>query len=250
MNTLRNPAILFLLGCCFYFFLCFQASAESELDAQVRDRIRQGIEAFISDDSIINIQPTPLHNIYQVQIGLDLIYIDGDGRFALRGDLLDLQDKLNLTENWKKRQRGIMLKRMPQQELIEFAPEQAHYTIYAFTDVQCGYCRTFHRDVPELNRHGIAVRYLAFPVIGDPSFAHQLMESVWCAKDPKQALTQAKKGVQIEPLRCDNPVSRHLQLGREFGITGTPAIYSEDGTQLGGYLVPQELIKILQQQAL
>ena len=34
---------------------------------------------------------------------------------------------------------------------------------YIFTDVDCGYCRKLHKEVPALNKAGIEVRYLAFP---------------------------------------------------------------------------------------
>jgi thiol:disulfide interchange protein DsbC len=31
-------------------------------------------------------------------------------------------------------------------------------------------------------------------------------------------------------------------LGRRVGVDGTPAIYAADGTQLGGYLSPPEML--------
>ncbi|HBS16032.1 MAG TPA: protein-disulfide isomerase, partial [Alcanivorax sp.] len=31
------------------------------------------------------------------------------------------------------------------------------------------------------------------------------------------------------------------QLGLEFGVRGTPAVYTAEGAQLGGYVTPQQL---------
>jgi len=34
-------------------------------------------------------------------------------------------------------------------------------------------------------------------------------------------------------------------LGQKIGFDGTPAVYSADGTQVGGYLAPQQMLATL-----
>jgi len=36
-------------------------------------------------------------------------------------------------------------------------------------------------------------------------------------------------------------VEAQFALGQRLGITGTPAVFAADGTQLGGYLPPQQM---------
>ena len=37
-------------------------------------------------------------------------------------------------------------------------------------------------------------------------------------------------------------MTRDYDLGRRIGLDGTPAIYAPDGTQLGGYVAPAEML--------
>ena len=100
--------------------------------------------------------------------------------------------------------------------------------------------------MPEINRQGIAVKYLAFPRAGVGSSSFKDMESVWCSSDKNKALTEAKLSGKVRKAECKNPVATQFMLGREIGVRGTPAIYLENGKYLSGYLPPDELIKALE----
>ena len=67
------------------------------------------------------------------------------------------------------------------------------------------------------------------------------MVAVWCAADPKKALTDAKNDRPVPYRNCKNPVTMEYNLGQRVGLTGTPMILASDGTQLGGYVPPEEL---------
>jgi thiol:disulfide interchange protein DsbC len=43
-------------------------------------------------------------------------------------------------------------------------------------------------------------------------------------------------------------IARHYQLGQDIGLTGTPAIVTEDGTLIGGY-VPADALSVRLDQA-
>jgi thiol:disulfide interchange protein DsbC len=110
-----------------------------------------------------------------------------------------------------------------------------------FTDVECGYCRKFHSQIADYNRQGIAVQYVAFPRMGLGSDDFRKMVAVWCAANPRQALTDAKNDRPVPYRNCKNPVTMQYNLGQRMGLTGTPMILAEDGTQLGGYVPPEKL---------
>ncbi|NNC55525.1 MAG: DsbC family protein, partial [Pseudomonadales bacterium] len=109
--------------------------------------------------------------------------------------------------------------------------------IYVFTDVDCYYCQKLHREVGQLNDLGVEVRYLAYPRAGVNSPVHKKLASAWCAKDPRDALTKLKAGEDIPENECaKNPIASQFHLGNRLGVSGTPAIFSESGKQLGGYV--------------
>ena len=43
-------------------------------------------------------------------------------------------------------------------------------------------------------------------------------------------------------MKCDNPVAEEYKLGAQVGVDGTPTIFAPDGTKIGGYLSPAEMV--------
>lgn len=212
-------------------------------EEQVAERLTRTLQQVFPDMEITSVTSTPIENIYEVMIGTDVIYMTGDARFVLKGDLIDMKERRNLSEDVRSRSRADSLKNIPESEYIEFASKDSKDIIYVFTDVDCSYCRKLHRDVPELNDNAITVRYLAYPRAGIGSSVHRLMEDVWCAEDRQQALTDAKAGRLVKTSECKNPVENQYALGRKLGVRGTPAIFLENGRALSGYMPPDELLR-------
>ena len=47
------------------------------------------------------------------------------------------------------------------------------------------------------------------------------------------------------PKTCDNPVQHDYELGQRIAVTGTPAVFTAQGAQLGGYLPPEQMAQRL-----
>ena len=131
--------------------------------------------------------------------------------------------------------------------MIVFSPKEVKHTISVFTDIDCGYCRKLHNEMHKYNELGIKVRYLAYPRSGPGTPSFIKAENVWCADDRQQALTDAKNGKEVKSKACDNPVKQEFLIGTQVGVTGTPAIFLENGQLLPGYFPAERLIKILEQ---
>jgi len=209
------------------------------------EAIRKSLQGVFPELEVTRIRETRISGLYEVLIGPDLVYASKDGRYIFQGDLIDLREKRNMSEEIRSGIRSDMLSEISRDDYIEFSPENPRYTIYVFTDIDCGYCQRLHRDVPELNRRGVAVRYLAFPRNGLDSKTYRQMVSVWCAPDRRKAMNEAKQGMRVREKSCKNPVSRQFALGRDIGVRGTPAIYTESGRPLAGYLPPDRLLQAL-----
>ena len=216
-----KASFLILLG----FIFPLVVSAENNLE----EDIANGLSRLVPDAEIDNIQTTPVDGLYQVMIGPDIIYMTRDGAYVFKGDLLDIANRKNLTESVRAGARVKLLADLDKNDYIEFEAKDPEYAIYVFTDIDCGYCRKLHRDVPELNARGISVRYLAYPRAGVNSATGREMSSIWCAKDKKSALTAAKNNESVETQKCDDPVAEQYELGQRLGVRGTPAIYLQNG---------------------
>ena len=221
---------------------CAPAGAAEAPEAVISKSLKQAFP----DLDITRISPSVVPGLYEVMLGAELIYVTPDGRYLFDGDVLDLHSKENISEQKRAGARVGVLAAVPRDEMIEFEPPEPKYSVYVFTDISCGYCRRLHKDVPELNRLGIGVHYLAFPRMGTDSDTFKEMEAVWCAPDRKKALTDAKQGLPVKESTCRNPVRKQFELGVAMGVTGTPGVYTAHGRRLPGYMPPKELLKALQ----
>lgn len=212
-------------------------------DNGVEQRVVEQLRSVFPKLTVEQIKESHIQGLYEVMLGAEVLYASADGRYIVQGDMIDLKNRRNLSEQQRSKARVKILRDIPKNEIVAFPPAKTKHSVYVFTDISCGYCRRLHRDVEALNQGGIAVNYLAFPRQGAGSANFRDMESVWCAADRTQAMTDAKFGKGVKSAKCANPVAKHFELGQVIGVRGTPAIYLENGQQVGGYLPPEELIK-------
>ncbi|MES9991846.1 MAG: DsbC family protein [Candidatus Thiodiazotropha sp.] len=132
---------------------------------------------------------------------------------------------------------------IPADEMIVYASNSKQRHITVFTDIDCGYCRKLHAEVPALNASGVDVRYVAFPRAGIGSDSYKKYVSVYCADEPERALTDAKMGVVLKPVNCANPVEKNFNLGKELEVKGTPMIVVDDGSVISGYMKARKLLR-------
>lgn len=194
-----------------------------------------------------DVRPSQIPGVYQVAIGADTAYVSADAKYVIAGDLYEIDTRTNITEASRSVARSQALAKLDERDMIVFRPAVVKHTITVFTDVECGYCRKLHSQIDELNKLGVQVRYLAYPRAGEGSEDWHKMEAVWCAKDRKAAITQAKLGQEVKSQGCGaTPVGKQHQLGQDLGVRGTPAIFTTKGDYIGGYLPPDELVKQLE----
>lgn len=211
------------------------------------DAARAALQALAPQAKIDKIEAAPMPGYRQVIVAGQLVYVSDDGKYMLQGTLYDAQAKRNLSAARLAIENKSKVDAVPREKRIVFAPSgKPKYKVTVFTDFDCGYCRKLHAEIAEINKRGIQVDYLFFPRSGPgtPSFDKAI--SVWCAKDRNAAFTAAKSGVEPAPLKCDNPVAEQFNLGAAIGVDGTPTILAPDGSKLGGYLPPDQLLARLQ----
>ncbi len=222
------------------------APAMSKTVAGTADaRAIEAIRALNPQVKVDRVGKAPLPGFREALVGGQVVYVSDDGRYLFLpgsgGALFDASTRKNLSEGALAGMRKELLQTIPASERIVFAPPNPKYTVAVFTDVECGYCRKLHGEIAEYNKQGIAIEYLAFPRMGIGSDDYKKMVSVWCAADRKAALTAAKSDGRLVSKDCKNTVTMQYDVGQRAGLTGTPMILTEDGTQVGGYVPPAQL---------
>ena len=210
-------------------------------------KVQDAIKTLVPDARIDSITRSELPGFYEVVLGGQPLYVSADGRYLISGALWDIGAKRNLTEARLAGLRKSTLDAVGADQRIVFPASQPKHVITVFTDIDCGYCRRLHQQMAEYNNAGITVEYLFFPRAGIGSESYDKAVSVWCAADRNAALTKAKNGEPLENKTCANPIASQFDLGHKVGVSGTPAVIAEDGTQIGGYLTPEQMIARLDQ---
>ena len=213
---------------------------------QVRQKVGEKFDLIAPE----NVNQSPVDGWYTIQKGSVVAYISADGRYLLQGDMIDLDNQVNLSEVRRNDARRELMASVSDDEVIMFSPAKVAYTISVFTDVECIYCRRLHSQIDEYLAHGIEVRYLLYPRNGPASRSWNTSEDVWCAEDRNSALTMAKLDRKFASASCESSIVQdHYTMGRDVGLNGTPAIVLDDGTLISGYLPPDQLKDRLDQLA-
>lgn len=222
------------------------ALVAAEGDPAELEQVRARVSATFDEIQPEHISASPVPGWYTIRKGAIVAYVSGDGRYLLQGDLIDLEEEVNLSEQARNESRKEILESLPEEKMIVFSPENPKHSVAVFTDIDCTYCRRFHSQINEYLAQGIEVRYLLYPRSGPNSPSWKKAEDVWCADNRNQALTLAKLDQQFDTSKCDaSIVSNHYSLGQDVGLRGTPAIVLEDGTLVSGYLPPMQLAETL-----
>ncbi len=231
--------------------ICCSASVSvaSDVSEKVKNDIRTQLGASLPALTITSIEKTTFSGLFEVSSTSDQpLLVSADGRHIIAGEVYELDGHkiTNLTEQKRESSRAATMAAIPESEKLSFVPEgKTKATIAVFTDIDCGYCRKLHKEVPKLNAMGIRVDYLGYPRAGVGSNSYNKLVSAWCSEDPMGAMTKAKNGTVIPTKSCENPVARHLQLGQRVGVNGTPAIVLDSGKLLPGYVPADALAKQL-----
>lgn len=206
----------------------------------------------IGNAKIDDVAETSLDDVWQVQIGNQYVYLLDNGKYALMGDLVNLENGRNLTE--LSRRLGVVEKisEFTDQDLVIFAAkDETKATLNVFTDTSCPYCQKLHSEIDKLQEAGITVRYFPYARGGSRGPGYQHLKSVWCAEDRKQAMTDAKNQLFDELPSGDCAaaamIDRGYQAGNQLGIRGTPALIKGNGEKIEGYVPYRELIPQLLQ---
>ena len=217
--------------------------------AELGEKLVASLKALNPELEVASVSESGIDGVVLVELaGGGLLYGTADGRHVIEGSLYWLGDGgiVNLTEQRRAVKRRELLAEVDAEDMVVFSPDEPpKASVAIFTDVDCGHCRKLHMEMDEINALGIEVRYLAFPRAGPGSRSYEKTVSAWCAKDAQQAITELKMGGSIPDRSCANPVMEQYELGQAMGVTGTPAIITDEGTLLPGYVPAAELAAAL-----
>ena len=225
-----------------FLFIALSFFAGITLAQSVPQIVQDKAAELIPDRLPDSVVATPVAGLYEVTFGIQVVYLFEDGQHLLSGDLINLDQGTNLTEDARKSGRKSVIDGLDEAGMVVFSPSETISSITVFTDTECGYCVRLHNEIDQLLAAGVEVRYLGYPRAGVQSPSFDTLVSVWCSDDPQQAMTDAKSGRTVEPRSCKTDIARHMEAAEGVGVRGTPTIVLQDGKTIPGYVPAGELI--------
>jgi thiol:disulfide interchange protein DsbC len=232
MKFVKSIAVLGLLACSLV-----PAFAQ---EAVIRKNLAEKFPAFEKIDEVTR---TPMNGLYEVRVGFDIFYTDERGDYLLQGNLLDVKNRRNLTEERVEKLTAVDFDKLPVKDAFKLVRGDGKRKLAVFEDPNCGYCKRFEQDLTNVDN--VTVYLFLYPVLGQDSIVKS--RNIWCAKDKVKAWNDwMLRNTPPVAAECDMaPIKRNRDFGQKHNITGTPTLIFSNGTRAPGAISAQEVEKML-----
>ena len=223
--------VIGVIGAISYYMISFVPTAERRAAAPSdADAVRDALVALHDPAAarVVDAAPSALAGFIEARVDGGVVYVSQNGRYVISGSVRDTTTGEDLTAKVLDATRAAAIAALDPSARIVFAPEHPKAAVTVFTDIDCPFCRRFQEHVGELNRRGITVTYLPFPLNLHPQ-ADRKAQAVWCADNPRAAFQAAMAGIDPGIGSCVSAVAASVHLAEALGISGTPTMIGEDG---------------------
>lgn len=213
----------------------------SAQEAAIRKNLGERIPQLQAIDEVTK---SPMAGLYEIRVnGTEIYYTDADGNYLIQGNLIDTRQRRNLTEERVDKLTAINFDSLPLKDAFTMVHGNGKRKMAVFEDPNCGYCKRFERDLKKVDN--VTVYLFLYPILSADS--SEKSRNIWCAKDKVKAWEDwMLRDKTPASANCDaSAVTRNVELGRKYKITGTPTIIFTDGSRVPGAIGAAQLEKQL-----
>ena len=235
MKFVKSIIALVLAACAF--------SSAFAQEAAIRKNLAERLPSL---PKIVEINKTPMNGLFEIRVNdSDIFYTDAEGNFLIQGNLIDTRSKRNLTEERTDKLNSVAFDSLPLKDAFTIVRGSGKRKMAVFEDPNCGYCKRFERDMQKVN--DVTVYMFLYPILSPDSTDKS--KNIWCAKDKGKAWQDwmvRDQSAPTAPANCDTAaITRNVELGRKFKITGTPTLIFADGSRVPGAINTAQIEKFL-----
>lgn len=177
--------------------------------------------------------------------------LSDDAQYITDGEISVIENGqfMGLDTEFERRKNQSVFATLDETQLINYPatrPERA--VIYVADDVNCTYCRRFHRQLPMLAAKGVTVKVIGYPIYEQST---EQMRAIWCQSDEysrRQAFDKAMLQGEMTPVSASCKVDRitpNRDKAAGLAVMATPAIYREDGVLYQASFESPEFLEFL-----
>ena len=231
MHIMKKAAVV--LASVALGFLLTSASAQTDVEANIKKLIEPKLGTNVKVDSV---KKTPYAGWYEVLSGDEIFYTDEKVQYLFVGNVMDLNSRRNLTKARMESLHSLNFKDLPFDLAFKQVKGNGKRVIAVFEDPNCGFCKRLRKGLENVDN--ITIYTFMYDILSDDSAVKS--RNVWCTTDPAKTWNDwMVKGIPAPeaPDSCmSNPHEKIMELGAKLHISGTPAIFFEDGSRIPGFI--------------
>lgn len=206
--------------------LALQAQAQ---EATIRKNLTERLPNIPKIDEV---SKTPMGGLFEIRMGSDIMYTDAEGNFLIQGNLIDVRQKRNLTEERMDKLSAIPFDQLPLKNTFSQVRGNGKRKLVVFADPNCGFCKRFEKDLQKLDN--VTIQHVLYPILGEDSKTKS--KHIWCARDKAKVWNDWMiNGVTPPAANCDTAaIEANVDFGKKNRITGTPTLFFADGSRVVG----------------
>ncbi len=217
-----------------FSFSAFAQTTEANIKKLLQNRL--GAEAPVE-----SVTKTPYSGLYEVKVGSELIYTDAEAKYVFIGRVLETETSRDLTQARLDELNKIKFSDLPLDLAAKTVKGNGKRVVAVFEDPNCGYCKRFRKTLNEMK--DITVYTYFYPVLGEDSM--KKAKNLWCAPDRAKAwdewMVDGKQPPQAPGSCSAAAIDKVVELGKKYGVRGTPTIFFADGTRVPGAIGAKDL---------
>ena len=192
------------------------------------------------------VNETPAAGIYEAVFGKDMLYVESSGTYFFP-TMVNMVTKTNLGEERRAVLNKVDIKDLPLQDAVKVVNGNGKRKLIVFADPNCGFCKKLETElaqIPDVTIHTFVLGILGQESIKTAQTINSAKDrtKVWKAimhEGSKPSVTITSAGTEM--------TQRNLELFKNNGFQGTPAIIFPSGMNAKGYINAQEIERRLSQ---
>jgi len=223
--------LLLLLAALF----CFSAYAD---EAKVKSILKK---KYPQMEKLDQVYKAPFLGLYEVVIDDQLFYTDEKAQYLIVGNIIDLKNGHNLTEERSHKLFAVEFDKLPFDLAIKRVKGNGERKMAYLTDPNCGYCKKLEGVLK--NMDNVTLYRFLYPIFPG---SDEKVRNILCSSDPNKTWEDwMLDGVLPPSGNCATQTQKVLALGKKLHVNGTPTLIFADGTQVPGYMPAADLEKAL-----
>ncbi len=197
---------------------------------------------------VLDVAPSEIPGLYLVSVKMQgrniPLYLDASGTYMFSGNIIDLKQRRNLTEDMFRRLNPVDMSAISMDDALPLGNLQAQQQIIVFTDPLCPYCSQLHTVLYQAleKEPNLLFQIVLLPM--QPN-SQRISQTIICNNSMEQ-LEQAFAGKALPEPDCDSDVLRkNHELAQSLQITGTPTLILPNGQIHAGYRAVEDLLKLI-----